>query len=229
MNKERIRKHITDYLAHQKAMPDKYSTDLQERIDRSTYYRSWNAAKLAKMTKDDLTVYFSKLWAMRIWGNKQYVVDQLIADNTLSSLLEHLAELVWSSAPLEKRWDHFRKHVKGVGPAMMSEILCHVHPDTCMLWNRRAYVGLNYLGVKDLPRHNYQLTGNVYVHLCTVTESIAQEMRAMGDKQANLLTVDYFIWDELQVEENLSKIHKPKVAAPTPVPVEKVELASSRF
>jgi hypothetical protein len=229
MNKERLRKHITDYLAHQKAMPDKYSTDLQERIDRSTYYRSWNAAKLAKMTKDDLTVYFSKLWAMRIWGNKQYVVDQLIADNTLSSLLEHLAELVWSSAPLEKRWDHFRKHVKGVGPAMMSEILCHVHPDTCMLWNRRAYVGLNYLGVKDLPRHNYQLTGNVYVHLCTVTESIAQEMRAMGDKQANLLTVDYFIWDELQVEENLSKIHKPKVAAPTPVPVEKVDAATSAF
>jgi hypothetical protein len=98
-----------------------------------------------------------------------------------------------------------------------------------MLWNRRAYVGLNYLGGKDLPRHNYQLTGNAYAHLCTVTESIAQEMRAMGDKQANLLTVDYFIWDELQVEENLSRIHKPKVAAPTPVPVEKVDAATSAF
>jgi hypothetical protein len=35
---------------------------------------------------------------------------------------------------------------------MMSEILCHVHPAACMLWNRRAYVGLNYLGVPDLPR-----------------------------------------------------------------------------
>jgi len=229
MNKERLRKHVADYLAHLKATPEKYATELQERTDRSAYYRSWTAAKLAKMTKDDVTEYFSKLWAMRIWGNKKYVVDQLIADNTLPSLVQHLADLVWSSTPLEKRWDHFRKHIKGVGPAMMSEILCHVHPDSCMLWNRRAYVGLNYLGIADLPRHNYQLTGKVYAHLCAVTEAIAQEMRAMGDKAANLLTADYFLWEELQVEENLSQIHKPKVAVPAAVPVEKVDAVTSAF
>jgi hypothetical protein len=229
MNKDLLQKHVTDYLAHLKATPDKYSTELQERADRSAYYRSWTTTKLAKMTKDDLTEYLSKLWAMRIWGNKQYVVDQLIADNTLPSLVEHLTDLVWSSAALEKRWDNFRKHIKGMGPAMMSEILCHAHPDTCMLWNRRAYVGLNYLGVKDLPRHNYQLTGRVYAQLCAVTEAIAEDMRAMGVKQANLLTVDYFIWDELQVEENLSKIHKPKVAASSAVLVEKVDAATSAF
>ena len=51
----------------------------------------------------------------------------------------------------------------------------------------------------------------------------------MGVKQANLLTVDYFIWDELQVEENLSKIHKPKVAASSAVLVEKVDAATSAF
>jgi hypothetical protein len=98
-----------------------------------------------------------------------------------------------------------------------------------MLWNRRAYVGLNYLGIADLPRHNYQLTGKVYAHLCAMTESIAQEMRAMGDKAANLLTADYFLWEELQVEENLSQIHKPKVAAPAAVPVEKVDAVTSAF
>jgi hypothetical protein len=229
MNKEILRKHISDYLTHLKATPAKYTSELQERTDRSAYYRSWSAARLAKMTKDDFTEYFSKLWAMRIWGNKQYVVDQLVADNTLASLVQHLSDLVWSSAPLEKRWDNFRQQVKGVGPAMMSEILCHVHPETCMLWNRRAYVGLNYLGVKNLPRHNYQLNGKTYAHLCTVAEVVAQEMRALGAQQANLLTVDYFIWEELQVEENLSQIYKPKVAPAAAVPVEKVDAVTSAF
>ena len=37
---------------------------------------------------------------------------------------------------------------------MMGEILCHVQPDTCMLRNRRAYIGLDYLGVEQLPSYN---------------------------------------------------------------------------
>jgi len=204
MNKERLRKHVADYLAHLKATPEKYATELQERTDRSAYYRSWTAARLAKMTKDDVTEYFSKLWAMRIWGNKQYVVDQLIADNTLLSLAQHLADLVWSSAPLEKRWDHFRKHIKGVGPAMMSEILCHVHPDTCMLWNRRAYVGLNYLGIADLPRHNYQLTGKVYALCAPMRKTIPITPDRPGDAQVGAQI--YQLW--VGVSEFVGQPHK---------------------
>jgi hypothetical protein len=33
-------------------------------------------------------------------------------------------------------------------------------------------------------------------------------MRTEGISDADLLTLDYFIWDELQVEDNLSQIHK---------------------
>ena len=47
-----------------------------------------------------------------------------------------------------------------------------------------------------------------------MAQNIADEMGTEGVEDVNLLTVDYFIWDELQVEENLSKIYaagkKPK-------------------
>jgi len=36
-------------------------------------------------------------------------------------------------------------------------------------------------------------------------------MKAAGDKNATLLSADYFLWDELQVEDNLSQINKPVV------------------
>jgi len=54
-------------------------------------------------------------------------------------------------------------------------------------------------------------------------------MRAQSAKQANLLTVDYFIWEELQVEGNLSQIHKPKIAAAGGLPAVKVDPATSSF
>jgi len=56
----------------------------------------------------------------------------------------------WAESDIDFRWDDFRKHIKGIGPAMMSEILCKSHLDNFMIWNRRTYAGLNYLQVEDL-------------------------------------------------------------------------------
>jgi hypothetical protein len=94
-----------------------------------------------------------------------------------------------------------------MGPAMISEILCKTHPDDYMLWNRRAYIALNYLEVEQLPRYDYQLTGKIYEYLCNVSKMIAQELKSRDITEATLLAVDYFIWDELQVLEKLSDIH----------------------
>jgi hypothetical protein len=65
------------------------------------------------------------------------------------------------------------------------------------------YVGLNYLSVKNLPRYDYQLTGKKYAEMSKIEKQVADELKKAGLSDANLLTVDYFIWHELQVEDNL--------------------------
>jgi hypothetical protein len=110
-----------------------------------------------------------------------------------------------------------------MGPAMISEILCKTHPDDFILWNRRAYVGLNYLEAKNLPRYDYQLTGKTYKYLCDVGKEIASELRNVGFKDTTLLVVDYFIWDQLQVEDNLSKIYTKKPEKETRQELESTE------
>ncbi len=165
------------------------------------------------MTEEVIYEYLSKLWAMLIWGNKHYVVDKIIEDNGLQDLRENLADLVWGERDIIERWDDFRSKIKGMGPAMISEILCKTHPNNFMLWNRRAYVALNYLEAKNLPRYDYQLTGRIYKYLCDVCKGISQELENSGFKDTTLLAVDYFIWDELQVEDNLSKIYAKKTEA----------------
>lgn len=142
---------------------------------------------------------------MLIWGNKQYVVDKLISENGLETLRIELVELIWGKESLASRWDRFRQHIKGMGPAMMSEILCHIHPKQCPIWNRRAKVGLSHLGVENLPNHNYQLTGQKYEWLASQMQVIADALNAAGFSDADLLTVDYFIWDQLQSDAPLTQ------------------------
>jgi hypothetical protein len=223
LNNELLKTHINDYLKKLKDNPQLSIDDLNERRERVAYYQTWTAARLKQMTTDEFTEYLAKLWAMRIWGNKQYVVDKLIEDNGFPAIVDHFSELVWSDKPIAERWDRFLKTVKGVGPAMISEILCHTHPDKYMLWNRRAYVALNHLGVENLPRYNYQHNGKKYEELCIIAKQIAKEIEAKGSIETNLLTVDYFMWDQLQVEENLSRIHKPKTGNVKTLPVNAVE------
>jgi len=153
-------------------------------------------------------------------------VDKMIAENGFEPLKDELAELLWGSAPIEVRWDTASKKLKGFGPAMQSELLCYVDPQHNMLWNRRAYVGLEYLGVQGLPRYNYQLNGKKYKELSAIAREIAGEMKTMGAEDTSLLAVDYFIWEELQVEENLNQIHKKTKKTK---PVEALTKEESKF
>ena len=86
----------------------------------------------------------------------------------LDKFRESLADLVWGEIDIVDRWNKFRTDIKGMGLAMINEILCKTHPNDYMLWSRRVFVGLNYLEVEKLPRYDYQLTGKLYSYLFEV-------------------------------------------------------------
>lgn len=208
MNKKLLHKHIEVFISKtQKSKHglEKFADDRKERVK---YYQSWTKDTLIAMSKEDFTEYVSKLWAMLIWGNKQYYVDKIITDNGFKYFKNQLANLLYGRDSIEQRWDTFRKKTKGMGPAMISELLCHVYPDKYVIWNRRAFIGLSYLGVKNLPRYSYQLTGQIYAGLSSIVNDMVVELQKAGIEDANFLTSDYFLWEELQVESNLTEALK---------------------
>ncbi len=206
MNTEILKKHIDNFKKTYNKYTQKFQQDFKERADLVKYYQSFSKEKILQMTEEEIYEYLSKLWAMFIWGNKRYVVNKIIEDNGLDKFRRTLTDLIWGKNDIADRWNNFRTDIKGMGPAMMSEILCKTHPDEYMLWNRRAFIALNYLEVVDLPRYDYQLTGKIYKYLCEVTTEIRTLLRESVFEDATLFDVDYFFWDELQVETNLSKI-----------------------
>lgn len=229
MNLSLLKNHISKYVKSIEVDEVAYERDRKERADRAAYYQSWTPEKLVSMTEEQFYEFMAKLWAMLIWGNKKYVVDKLMADNTFELLKDELSRLMWAEDPVEKRWDRYRAKIKGMGPAMMSEILCHVHPSKCVLWNRRAYVGFRYLGVENLPKYDYQINGKKYRDLSEEAQIISKELKSVGLEDSDLLAVDYFIWHELQFEENLSQIHKKGTVSGKAPDIEIEDAKASEF
>lgn len=199
MNYQLLQTKIKSFLNYLNSDKQEAKQQHAERSGDINFYKSWTQERILSMSPEDVAEYITRLWAMRMWGYKQYVVDKLIDDNTLEIFRTQLGELVWGKANIEQRWDKFRSNIKGVGPAMMSEILCKTHPEKYMLWNRKALNGLIQLGVENLPTYDYQITGKKYRELSETVSKIAEELRKANVPDPTLLAVDYFLWEEFPI------------------------------
>ena len=197
MNVQKLNAAISSFLKNQKSNAAYYEDHWAERRERKLYYQSFTKDKLLSMSEDEFLEYISKLWSMLIWGNKKYVVDKLIADNGFTALKKQLAELLYGTNPIEKRWDLFLKSVKGMGPATISELLTYANPQEYVIFNKTTILCFGYLDIPDMPKYNYQYTGKKYMEVCTIAKEIAQELKKFGAENYDLLAVDYFLWDEI--------------------------------
>lgn len=197
MNKQKLRFAISSFVKSKKVNAAYYNHNWIDREKRRSYYQSFNKDKLLAMTEENFLEYMSKLWSMLMWGNKKFIVDKLIADNGFETLKKHLAELLYGTTQIEKRWDDFLKSVKGIGPATISELLTYVNPKEYVIFNKTAIICLSYLEVPDMPKYSYQCTGKKFAEICAITKDISNELRLAGAKEYDLLAVDYFFWDEL--------------------------------
>ncbi|MDR0414733.1 MAG: hypothetical protein LBH84_04880 [Prevotellaceae bacterium] len=206
MNTQLLKQHIATYKKWLRSNKKQAMQEQEERAQLSLEYQAYTKERMFDMDEDDIYEYIAPLWAMLLWGNKQYVINKLITDNGLDMLKKQLANLIWGTDKIENRWNEFRKKIKGMGAAMMSELLCKTHPNDCLLWNRRALMGFDYLGISSLPRYDYQFNGEMYAYLCEQGKIIAKTMQEEQITSTNLLDVDYFIWKELQVQPILNKL-----------------------
>ena len=197
MNKSKLKSAIATFVQNKKANVAFYNDNLAERNERKTYYQSFTRDKLLSMTEEVFLEYVSKLWSMLIWGNKKYVVDQLIANNGFDALKKQLAELLYGTSSIEKRWDSFLKSVKGMGPATISELLTYSNPNEYVIFNKTTILCYNYLEVSDMPKYDYQYTGTKYSEVCAIAKKISSALKDAGAEDYDLLAVDYFLWDEV--------------------------------
>ena len=197
MNKTKLQSTISSFIKNKKANAVYYAENWSERKERKVYYQSFTKDQLLAMTEDDFFEYISRLWSMLMWGNKRFVVDKLINDNGFDTLKKQLAELLYGTTPIERRWNNFLKSVKGIGPATISELLTYTNPNEYVIFNKTVILCFTYLGIPDMPRYNYQFTGKKYAEVCAIAKEISAALKTAGADDYDLLAVDYFLWDEV--------------------------------
>lgn len=197
MNETILQSAISSFVKNKKNNAAYYDENWTERKERKSFYQKFTKDKLLVMTEDQFSEYISKLWSMLIWGNKQYVVEKIISDNGFDIVKKQLAELLYGSSPIEKRWDTFTKNVKGLGPATMSELLTYVNPQEYVIFNKTTILCYGYLDIPGMPKYNYQFTGKKFVEVCNIAKEISKSLSAAGAEDSDLLAVDYFLWDEI--------------------------------
>ena len=199
MNEQKLTKYLASYKEWLIKNPSAANEAKQEQMEAQQKAHAFTKERLLSLSEDDLFEYLSPLWAMAMWGNKHYQIDNIIEANGIELLRKQFANLIYGEADIEKRWDDFRSKIKGIGPAIMSELLCKTYPSQYLLWNKKTYTGFKTLNIDNLPRYEARLDGKMYAQLSGIGRELLAKSQEYGYNEiCDLLALNSFIWNELQ-------------------------------
>jgi len=192
-----MKDYIKQYLEWREKQKEQ---ELAEREKRISWYKEkmGSPEKIRNFTEKNLRELIGKLWALGFWRNKVYKVNKVIKDNGLDKIKTAFINLLYSDQPIAKRWDDFRKSIKGLGPSSLSEILTLVFPNRYGIMNMKPLTILPHLGFlteKETKNISYGYTsGRDYEKFMQALQRVREELKKNGLPEADFIDVDFFIW-----------------------------------
>jgi hypothetical protein len=207
----------------------------RERREKSTLFRRHlSPVSVVVLPESAFREVAKSLWALHIWTNKDWKVDDVIARSGLANIREGLAVLLYGDGPIAPRYDRCRQLIKGLGSSSITEIMCFVHPDKYPVWNNKPKSVLPLLGMKTLLPgrvYKYQLNGRDYERCVGTLALVRDEMRAHGFADADFLDMDILMWllflevvsQQAPATERVREGHQGYEAAVEPVVAQELE------
>lgn len=173
-----------------------FQKDQAHRLKNVHFFQEELPKRLPQLSEADLSELVARLWASRIWGNKQYHIQRIVEDNGLDKLRMELTRLLDRTESPGKRYERFLQEISRLGPASVTEILCYNEPERCGIWNRKAREAFKILGLGDLvDPEKYRLSGTEYETFNNVLQALAEELQQAGFRDVDLLFVDFFLYE----------------------------------
>lgn len=183
--------------------------------------------KIDALTEENLSKIIKMLWASDVWTNKDYLVNKIIRENGFQKIKAELKNLLYGNESIEKRFDKFKKNIKGLGPSSITEILFFVFPEKYCVWNDKPKNVLPFLGLKTLLPdrvYKYPINGSDYIKCNEVLEAIKNELVSHNFSEANFQDVDILMW-YIFSKWMVEKIPQP----PLSIPTEEMEIKPSEL
>ena len=196
-NKQKFQKAI-EYFREYSREP-RFEEDAKEREERKVFFQKITSEKIDELGFSEM---IKKLWAAEIWLNKEYLINKIIKDNGIQKLSDELFHLILHQGTPGERYDRFLKNIKGMGPSMVTEILCHTDSKNAGIWNTKVRKALAWLEVKEIPYDTYKITGKEYDDFNQFLQQLVNFLIEENYQNIDLLFVNYFLW---KVEDKLAK------------------------
>lgn len=223
MNTEKLTKAIQEYKNELERTKGSVITEIEMREARKVYYQSWTKERIKEMTEDEFVEYIGKLWSMIVWGKKKYIANKIIETSGFDNIKNMLIDLLYSYEAIEERWDKFYKAKTRLGASNMSELLSYINPNEYVICNKVTCDCFRWLEVENVPKYNYQYTGDVYKRLCTIAKEIQNKMITEGIQNVDLLVMDYMFWDIINPIVRKEGINTVVIGVVEEIPLEKYE------
>jgi hypothetical protein len=178
------------------AKSPQFQSDMVNRRSKTEFFQRDFPKRLPDLAESDLSELVSNLWAAQIWGNKQYLVQKIVSTNGLDKLKSKLEKLWDRALPVAGRYEDFLENIAHLGPAAVTEMMCYLEPQRCGIWNQKARAALKVLGFDThVSPAKYRITGTEYETFNRLLTAIAGQIEKTGLEEADLLTVDYFLYE----------------------------------
>ena len=208
MNEKLYSTALSNYKKWADSNKAEVESDLNERHAVCRERQLYSKERLENLSEEEFFNLIAPLWAMRMWGNKKYYLDNVIESNGMDLIREQLVNLLYGKESIESRWDEFREKIKGLGPAIISELLNKFKPNEYILWNKKSLTGFIALGIPKVPKYNSALDGKKYAYLSKVGRELVDSAKKQGVSEIeDLLALNYFIWKDLQIESTDIGVH----------------------
>jgi len=170
----------------------------RERRERSeSYQRVLARESIDSLSEEAFRDVAKALWALRLWTNKDWKVDDVLGKSGIANIRGGLATLLYGEGPIGPRYDHCQGLLRGLGGSSITEILCFMYPQRYPIWNDKPKKVLPLLGMKELVpnrAYRYQLKGKDYEHCILALSLVRDQMRDQGFRDADFLDLDILMW-----------------------------------
>jgi hypothetical protein len=194
--KRAIREYLEPFLAWSKTSE---GVEWQEDRQRREVYlsRIFARDRLPSLSDDDIRELVETLWAMQFWGNKEYITNKILSENTLDNLRTSFESLLYGEEDIATRWDLFRKSTKHFGPSSVSEILAFIFPDQFAIWNQKPITVLPFLGIlseAEVRKITARGTpGKDYAKVLEYLDAVREELCTATSKDLTFLDLDCYL------------------------------------
>ncbi|MGQ9845267.1 MAG: hypothetical protein ACUVQN_03520 [Caldisericia bacterium] len=193
---------IKEYYKKCKSFEQELNSRMKHREEIFEYLKEENIKNLDEFK---FGIIISKLWATQFWSNKDYIIKTIIEANGITKIKEELYNLLYGNENIDVRYDRFKREIKYLGTASITEILCLYDPNSYGIWNDKAMKGIEKLEIEDKITKKYSVTGKEYLSIINILKEILYELKETDFPEKDLLGVDNLLFCLSTIKENHDK------------------------